>query len=85
MNYKIFYIEDLDPTSRIETLQTEDFKIVSERPKVKIDDTINQIKKEKPDIILLDYKLTEGSELVYCDAPTIASTLRTLLMKCQLY
>ena len=26
---------------------------------------------------MLDYKLTEGSELVYCDAPTIASTLRT--------
>lgn len=25
----------------------------------------------------MDYKLTEGSELSYCDAPTIASTLRS--------
>lgn len=77
MAYKIFYIEDLDPESRIETLKGEDFEIVSFKPVVKIDEIIKKITEEDPDLILMDYKLTEGSELSYCDAPTIASTLRS--------
>ncbi|GHV15658.1 hypothetical protein FACS1894169_07750 [Bacteroidia bacterium] len=74
---KVFYIEDLDPESRIETLKSDSFKIVSFKPDVNIDDIIQKIIDENPDIILMDYKLTEGSELSYCDAPTIASTLRS--------
>lgn len=77
MAYKIFYIEDLDPESRIETLKSEGFEIISFKPDVNIDDIIQKISDENPDIILMDYKLTEGSELSYCDAPTIASTLRS--------
>ncbi len=77
MAYNIFYIEDLDPESRIETLKSEDFRIVSFKPVVKIDEIIEKITEENPDIVLMDYKLTEGSELSYCDAPTIASTLRS--------
>lgn len=77
MVYKIFYIEDLDPESRIETLKGEDFKIVSFKPVVEIDEIVKKINEVNPDIILMDYKLTEGSELTYCDAPTIASTLRS--------
>ncbi|WP_140487048.1 hypothetical protein [Flavobacterium sp. GSA192] len=77
MTYKIFYIEDLDPESRIETLRSENFEIISFKPDVKIDDIIQKISDENPDIILMDYKLTEGSQLSYCDAPTIASTLRS--------
>lgn len=77
MDYKIFYIEDLDPESRIETLKSEGFEIISFKPDVNIDDIIQKINDENPDIILMDYRLTEGSELSYCDAPTIASTLRS--------
>src|SRR5690606_3945954 len=68
---------DLDPESRIETLKSEDFEIVSYKPDVNIDNIIQKIVDENPDIVLMDYKLTEGSDLSYCDAPTIASTLRS--------
>ncbi|MEJ8590863.1 hypothetical protein JSO54_06405 [Riemerella anatipestifer] len=77
MDYKIFYIEDLDPTSIIETLKSENFNITQYRPDISIDNIINKINKENPDIILMDYKLTEETKLIYCNAPTIASTLRT--------
>lgn len=77
MAYNIFYIEDLDPASRIETLKSKDFEIFSFKPKDNPEDIIKEIISNNPDIILLDYKLTEGSNLNYTDAPTIASTLRS--------
>lgn len=77
MAYKIFYIEDLDPESRIETLKSGDFEIISYKPDINIDNIIQNIHDGNPDIIIMDYKLTEGSDLAYCDAPTIASTLRS--------
>lgn len=74
---KIFYIEDLDPESRIETLKSEDFEVLAFKPNDNIEEIIQKIKDNNPDIILMDYKLTEGSNLSYCDAPSIASTLRS--------
>ncbi|MDF0694112.1 hypothetical protein [Aquirufa ecclesiirivi] len=77
MAYKIFYIEDLDPESRIETLKSENFEIISYKPDVNIDNIIQKILDVNPSIVLMDYKLTEGGFMSYCDAPTIASTLRS--------
>lgn len=78
MDYKILYIEDLEAETRNLTFEREDFKIKSLTPSDNIDLIINDIKSVNPDLVLLDYILTEGSNLKYCNAPTIASTLRSL-------
>lgn len=77
MVYKILYIEDLDPESRVETLQNENFEIVTSKPKENPEEIIQNIVDINPDLILLDYQLTEGSKLNYTNAPSIASTLRS--------
>jgi len=79
MDYKILYIEDLDADTRVLTLQKDYFIIEAIKPSKTIDLIINDINEKKPDLIILDYILTEGSDLKYCNAPTIASTLRSLI------
>ncbi|SCY49733.1 hypothetical protein SAMN02927916_2305 [Flavobacterium anhuiense] len=79
MDYKIIYIEDLDADTRVLTLQKDNFKVEAIKPSNSIDSIINDINQKKPDLIILDYILTEGSDLKYCNAPTIASTLRSLI------
>lgn len=78
MAYKVLYIEDLDAETRNLTFKRENFNIKALALSDKIDTIINDIKIENPDLLLLDYILTEGSDLKYCNAPTIASTLRSL-------
>lgn len=78
MAYNILYIEDLDAETRNLTFQRENFKIKSIPPSNSIDKIINDINEHNPDLIILDYILTEGSDLKYCNAPTIAATLRSL-------
>lgn len=78
MAYKILYIEDLDAETRNLTFERDNFKIKSIPPSDSIDSIVNDINEENPDLIILDYILTEGSNLKYCNAPTIASTLRSL-------
>lgn len=78
MTYKILYIEDLDAETRNLTFQRDNFNVISISPSSNIDTIINDISSHKPDLLLLDYILTEGSSLKYCNAPTIASTLRSL-------
>lgn len=77
MAYNILYIEDLDAETRNLTFERENFKITSLAPSNSIDKIINDINEANPDLIILDYILTEGSELKFCNAPTIASTLRS--------
>jgi hypothetical protein len=78
MAYNILYIEDLDAETRNLTFERENFKITSLPPSNSIDKIINDINEADPDLIILDYILTEGSELKFCNAPTIATTLRSL-------
>ncbi|WP_294297450.1 hypothetical protein [uncultured Chryseobacterium sp.] len=78
MAYKILYIEDLEAETRNLTFERENFNITSLPPSDNIDLIINDIKTVNPDLVLLDYILTEGSNLKYCNAPSIASTLRSL-------
>jgi hypothetical protein len=78
MVYNILYIEDLDAETRNLTFNRENFKLESIAPSNSIDKIINDIKEKNPDLIILDYILTEGSELKFCNAPTIAATLRSL-------
>lgn len=79
MDYKVLYIEDLDGDTRILTLKRENFIITQLKPSENVDVIINNIKEKNPDLVILDYILTEGSDLQYCNAPTIASTLRSLV------
>jgi hypothetical protein len=79
MAYNILYIEDLDAETRNLTFARENFKIASLAPSDSIDEIINDINEANPDLIILDYILTEGSRLKFCNAPTIASTLRSLI------
>lgn len=78
MAYNILYIEDLDAETRNLTFERENFKITSLPPSNSIDKIINDINEANPDLIILDYILTEGSDLKFCNAPTIATTLRSL-------
>lgn len=78
MVYNILYIEDLDAETRNLTFERENFKVKSIAPSDSIDKIINDINGQNPDLIILDYILTEGSDLKYCNAPTIAATLRSL-------
>lgn len=78
MVYKILYIEDLEAETRNLTFKRENFDIKSIPPSDSIDKIINDINQIDPDLIILDYILTEGSSLKFCNAPTIAATLRSL-------
>lgn len=78
MVYKILYIEDLEAETRNLTFERENFKVSSILPSESIDKIINDINEKDPDLIILDYILTEGSNLKFCNAPTIAATLRSL-------
>lgn len=78
MAYNILYIEDLDAETRNLTFERDNFKITSLPPSDSIDKIINDINEVNPDLIILDYILTEGSNLKFCNAPTIAATLRSL-------
>ncbi|AJA69641.1 hypothetical protein MYRA21_2529 [Myroides sp. A21] len=79
MAYKILYIEDLDGQTRKATLERAYFIIDQIQPSNEVEKIIDDIKNKKPDLLLLDYILTVGSELEYCNAPTIASTWRSLI------
>jgi hypothetical protein len=79
MVYKILYIEDLDGLTRKATLERDNFKIDQIHPSNEIEKIIGDIKETNPDLLLLDYILTKGSALEYCNAPTIASTWRSLI------
>ena len=78
MAYKILYIEDLEAETRNLTFKREDFDVISIPPSDSIDRIINDINEISPDLIILDYILTEGSDLKFCNAPTVAATLRSL-------
>lgn len=78
MAYKILYIEDLEAETRNLTFKRDDFDVISILPSESIDKIINDINDKKPDLIILDYILTEGSDLKFCNAPTVAATLRSL-------
>ena len=78
MAYKILYIEDLEAETRNLTFKRDNFDVISIPPSDSIDKIINDINEINPDLIILDYILTEGSNLKFCNAPTVAATLRSL-------
>lgn len=78
MAYKILYIEDLEAETRNLTFKRDNFDVISIPPSDSIDKIINDVNEINPDLIILDYILTEGSSLKFCNAPTVAATLRSL-------
>ena len=76
MAYKIFYIEDLKSESRKSDLESLGFSVEQYDPEKNINNVIDKINAYNPDLIVMDYRLNNGNESVYYDAPTIAATLR---------
>ncbi|CAD7806864.1 hypothetical protein CHRY9390_01577 [Chryseobacterium aquaeductus] len=76
MAYKLYYIEDLESESRKSDLENLGFIVEQYDPERDINNVIDKIDSYNPDIVIMDYRLNNGSENVYYDAPTIAATLR---------
>lgn len=76
MAYKLYYIEDLESESRKSDLENLGFEVKQYDPEKDINSVIDKINAYNPDVIIMDYRLNNGSENVYYDAPTIAATLR---------
>lgn len=76
MDYKIFYIEDLQSDSRKTDLENLGFVVEQYDPEKDINSVVDNINSFNPDVIIMDYRLNEGAERVCYDAPTIAATLR---------
>jgi len=76
MAYKLYYIEDLESESRKSDLENLGFEVEQYDPERDINNVIDKIDAYNPDVIIMDYRLNNGSENVNYDAPTIAATLR---------
>jgi len=76
MAYKLYYIEDLESESRKTDLENLGFEVEQYDPERDINNVIDKIDAYNPDVIIMDYRLNNGSENVNYDAPTIAATLR---------
>ena len=76
MAYKLYYIEDLESESRKSDLENLGFEVGQYDPERDINNVVDKINAYNPDVIIMDYRLNNGSENVYYDAPTIAATLR---------
>lgn len=76
MAYKLYYIEDLESESRKSDLENLGFQVEQYDPERNINNVVDKINAYSPDVIIMDYRLNNGSENVYYDAPTIAATLR---------
>ncbi|KFC35506.1 hypothetical protein HZQ67_04085 [Elizabethkingia anophelis] len=76
MAYKLYYIEDLESESRKSDLENLKFQVEQYDPERNINAVVDKINTYDPDAIIMDYRLNNGRECVYYDAPTIAATLR---------
>lgn len=74
MDYKVVYLEDLNPDSMLNKLRDAGFSPEYVEPKT-FEETYRELCIKNADIYLFDFRLSTG-EAVF-DAPTIAQTLRT--------
>jgi CheY-like chemotaxis protein len=72
---KILYIEDQNPDTIVLQLKQNGTVVEILEPKT-LEQVITSIKSINPDLILLDFRLTNDSSAIF-DAPTIAQTIRT--------
>jgi CheY-like chemotaxis protein len=75
MTYKVVYIEDQEADSVLHDLSQCDLDVVHCKP-TSFKDTVNFVDAERPDLILMDFRLLQGGGEV--DAPSIAQYYRTL-------
>jgi len=75
MAYKIVYIEDQDASSVIHDLSPCDLDVAHCHPGT-FKETITEVDSHKPDLILMDFRLTQGGSEV--NAPAIAQYYRSL-------
>lgn len=76
MAYKIFYVDDLETESRKKDLEDLGYIVKLYDPTPNLNDLFTAIE-EDTDAVVLDYRLTNGTNNACFDAPTIAQTLRT--------
>lgn len=72
---KILYVEDQNPGTIITQLTSKDTNVVHCMPDT-LENVVKSIDAANPDIILLDFRLTNDSSAIF-DAPTVAQTIRT--------
>ena len=80
MNYKILYVEDLNPETKIAEFKQCGYTIDVLKP-LSLEDTIDKIINGSYDALVFDYKLTanrEKSANKLYNAPTLAQTIRTM-------
>jgi hypothetical protein len=77
MDTKICYIEDLPGESRKVDFEKLGYTVDQYDPKKDLNQVIDDINEFNSDIIIMDYRLNNGADQVYYDAPTIAATLRS--------
>ncbi|KFF74292.1 hypothetical protein HX13_14395 [Chryseobacterium sp. P1-3] len=77
MDTKICYIEDLPGESRKVDFEKLGYTVDQYDPKKDLNQVIDDINGFNSDIIIMDYRLNNGVDQVYYDAPTIAATLRS--------
>lgn len=77
MDYKILYIEDLDAGSIKSDIEPFGIETIAYKPD-NFNDTFNEMRQDKYDAILLDFKLSENTQTnILFNAPSLAQTLRT--------
>lgn len=80
MSYKILYVEDLNPETKIAEFKQFGYVIEVLKP-LSLEDTIDKIINGDYDALVFDYKLTanrEKSANKLYNAPTLAQTIRTM-------
>lgn len=80
MAYRILYVEDLNPETKIEEFKLYGYDVEAYKPQ-SLEHTCNSIVEGHYDALVFDYKLTANREKMankLFNAPTIAQTLRSM-------
>ena len=79
MAYKILYLEDLNPETKVAELRSYGYDVDAYKPS-SLEETLSKISIGEYDALIFDYKLTANREKnankLY-NAPTVAQTLRS--------
>ena len=79
MAYKILYLEDLNPETKVAELSNYGYDVDAYKPS-SLEETLSKISIGEYDALIFDYKLTANREKnankLY-NAPTVAQTLRS--------
>ncbi len=79
MDYKIIYLEDLEPDSIEREIEKQGLNVIHIQPVTSFEDTLNQIKAHKPNLLLMDFRLNAG--VGRFNAPPFAQFFRSQVVE----